>query len=340
MKRIIALVFMLALLLNVVALADTTGEAKGFQATAEWYDAADCSVLQGKKIGITIQSLTNTYWIGVMSALEEVLTGYGADCTIVSCNDSSTLQVYQVERFMADGCDLIMIHPSDAANSEDICARAREQGIKVMCWDDPMENTDVNWILNNHDLGYEIGSMAGDFIAEHFTEANKAEVIVIGYPQTAILLERENAIIEGMEAKAAGKYDIAAKVSALDPYAALIATETMIGVYPNAKVVVGIGAGPMIGADEALSTAVGGVIPDDMGVFTADVTLLQLEHLKDDAYPARGMIGYEGSDMDTARSCAAMFARLLSDGFEEKNVYRAFFPITDSDADRIIGEMK
>lgn len=340
MNRIIALVFTLVLLLNCAALAETTGEAKGFQATSEWYDTADCSVLQGKKIGITIQSLTNTYWIGVMGALQEVLEGYGAECTIISCNDSSTLQVYQIERFIADGCDLIMIHPSDASNVEEICARAREQGIKVMCWDDPMENTDVNWILNNHDLGYEIGTMAGAFIAEHYSAENKAQVIVIGYPQTAVLLTRENAIIEGLEAQAAGKYEVVARVSALDPYAALIASETMIGIYPNAKVVVGIGAGPMIGADEALSTAVGGVIPDDMGVFTADVTLLQLEHLKDDAYPARGMIGYEGSDTDTARSCAAMFARLLSEGFEEKNVYRAFFPITSENADSIMSEMK
>ena len=340
MNRIIALVFSLVLLLNCAAFAETTSEVKGFQATSEWYDTADCTVLQGKKIGITVQSLRNTYWIGVMGALEEVLEGYGADCTILSCNDSSTLQVIQVEGFISDGCDLIMIHPSDASNIEETCAMAREQGIKVMCWDDPMENTDVNWILNNHDLGYEIGSMAGSFIAEHFTADQKAEVIVVGYPQTAILLQRENAIMEGLEATAAGCYEVVARVSAIAPYDALVATETMIGIHPDVKVVVGIGAGSMIGADEALNTAVSGVIPDDMGVFTADVTKIQLEHLKDSAYPARGMIGYEGSDMDTARSCAAMFAKLLSDGFEEKNVFRAFFPITEADADAIIGEMK
>lgn len=340
MKRIIALVFALALLLNCAVLAETTGEVQGFQATAEWYGTADYSVLQGKKIGITVQSLTNTYWIGVMGALKEALAGYGAECTIVSCNDNTTLQNIQAERFIEEGCDIIMIHPSDAANIEDTCAKAREQGIKVMCWDDPMENTDVNWILNNHDLGYEIGSMAGAFIAEHYSADNKAEVIVIGYPQTAILLQRENAIIEGMNAAATDLYEVVANVSAISPYDALIGTETMLGIHPNAKVVVGIGAGPMIGADEALTTLVGGAIPDDMGVFTADVTLQQLEHLKDEAYPARGMIGYEGSDKDTANSCAAMFAKLLTDGFEAKNVYRAFFPITDANADAILAEMQ
>jgi ABC-type sugar transport system substrate-binding protein len=64
----------------------------------------------------------------------------------------------QIDNFISQGCDLIMIHPSDASTVEDLCAQARAQGIKVMCWDDPMENTDANWIINNHALGVSIGA--------------------------------------------------------------------------------------------------------------------------------------------------------------------------------------
>ena len=40
-----------------------------------------------------------------------------------------------------------MVHPSDPNAIEDYLKKAREAGIKVMCWDDKMTNTDLNWVL-------------------------------------------------------------------------------------------------------------------------------------------------------------------------------------------------
>ena len=340
MRKRIAQMLIIALLLNICTLAESMASIEGTQPTREWYDAVDCSILTGKKICITVQSMKNAYWIGVMAALKDVLKSYGADCRIVSCNDNAAVQLEQIEGFILGGCDIIMVHPSDASALEEICARARGEGIQVMCWDDPMENTDVNWILNNHDLGLEIGRMAGSFINRHYSEQTKADVIVIGYPQTKVLLERANGIVEGLVETAAGKFEIVDSLSALTFPDALKAVETAIGIYPNAKVVVGIGAGPMLGADEAMSIAYSGRILDDMGVFTADVTSLQLEHLEDPSYPARGVVGYEGSDMDTARCCASMMARLLCDEIGARNVYRPILPITGDFSENIRDGMK
>ncbi|HCT90439.1 MAG TPA: hypothetical protein DF613_03505 [Lachnospiraceae bacterium] len=158
---------------------------------------ADMSVLDGKKIGITIQSLENAYWAGVMSALEDVFKAHNTEYTIVDCKDNSATQIGQIENFISAGCDLMMVHASDADAIEDVCKSARDEGIKIMCWDDKMENADVDWIIDNTELGVEIGVMAGEFINEHFSADNKAQVAIIDYPQTPVLLERENGIIEG-----------------------------------------------------------------------------------------------------------------------------------------------
>jgi hypothetical protein len=96
----------------------------------------------------------------------------------------------------------------------------------------------------------------------------------------------------------------------------------------------------MIGADEALQIQTGGNIPEDMGVFTTDVTKQQLEQLADETYPAKGIIGFEGSDEDTANSCAAMFAMILSDTLEAQNVFRGFAPITAENVADISAGMK
>lgn len=340
MKKLVALILAVIMLMSFCALAETTGETEGVQASPEFYAKADLSVLSGKKLGITIQSLQNAYWAGVMTALDAVLTEAGAEFTIVACDDSSATQIGQIENFISSGCDLIMVHPSDAAAVEDVCAQAREAGIKVMCWDDPMENTDANWILDNTYLGTEIGKLAGAFINEHYTEDNKAEVIVIGYPQTKILLEREEGIKIGLEETAAGKYEIVASQAGIIASDAQTAVETTLQAHPNAKVVAGIGAGAMIGADEALNIYTNGEIPEDMGVFTTDVTKQQLEQLEDPTYPAKGIIGFEGSDVDTATACASMYALILADNVGAQNVFRGVTPITEETVAQIIAGMQ
>lgn len=318
----------------------STGSTEGVQASPEFYAKADLSALNGKKIGITIQSLANAYWAGVMTALQETLGAAGADYTVVACDDNSATQIGQIENFMSSGCDLIMVHPSDANAVEDICAEARAAGIKVMCWDDPMTNTDGNWILDNTYLGHEIGVLAGTFINEHFDESNKAEVMVLGYPQTKILKEREDGIIAGLEETAGGKFDIVSNQPGLVPNESQTAVETALQAHPNIKVVTGIGAGPMIGANEALVIQTGGNIPEDMGVFTTDVTKQQLEQLSDPSQASKGIIGFEGSDEDTANACASMFAMILTDSVGAQNVFRGVAPITADNVDAIMAGMK
>ena len=341
MKKFLALVLVALLVMApITAFADSTTETVGVQADDEFYAKADLKALEGKKLGITIQSLQNAYWAGVMTALQELLDSVGAEATIVACDDSSATQIGQIENFISAKCDLIMVHPSDAAAVEDVCAQAREAGIKVMCWDDPMENTDANWILDNTFLGKAIGTLAAEFINKYYTEDNKAEVIVIGYPQTKILLERENGIKEGLEENAAGKYEIVASQAGIIASDAQTAVETTLQAHPNAKIVAGIGAGAMIGADEALNIYTEGKIPEDMGVFTTDVTKQQLEQLADETYPAKGIIGFEGSDEDTARCCASMFAMILADNVGAQNVFRGVTPITEETVAQISAGMK
>ena len=151
------------------------------------------------KVGISIQSLENDYWESVMGKLSEIMAAAGWEYEIVSCEDNALVQISQIEDFMEAECDLIMVHPSDAASVEKVCTEAVMSGIKVMCWDNPMENTTVNWVLDNTELGMEIGKAAAEFINLHYTEEFPAKVVTIGYPSTTVLLERENGILQGLK---------------------------------------------------------------------------------------------------------------------------------------------
>ena len=289
------------------------------------------------KVGITIQSLSNAYWAGVMGKLEEQLKDKGWDYTLIDCEDNSATQVSQIENFITSGCDLIMVHPSDAKAVENICKEALDADIKVMCWDDPMENTTANWVLDNTELGKEIGKTAAEFINDKFTADDKAQVTVIGYPSTKVLKERADGIKEGLKENCKDNYEVIAEVDGLEAPEAQSNVESVLSAHPDANVFVGVGAGAMIGSNEALLQKYGkGKIPENVGVITTDVTEQQLNSLK------AGNEAVRGSNEDTAKACMKMYERILSgEKFEgdDHNVYRTIKPITTDNIDEILKGM-
>lgn len=295
------------------------------------------------KVGITIQSLSNAYWAGVMGKLEEQLKDKGWDYTLIDCEDNSATQVSQIENFITSGCDLIMVHPSDAEAVENICKEALDADIKVMCWDDPMENTTANWVLDNTELGKEIGKTAAEFINDKFTADDKAQVTVIGYPSTKVLKERADGIKEGLKENCKDNYEVIAEVDGLEAPEAQSNVESVLSAHPDANVFVGVGAGAMIGSNEALLQKYGkGKIPENVGVITTDVTEQQLNSLKAGNEAVRSIVGFEGSNEDTAKACMKMYERILSgEKFEgdDHNVYRTIKPITTDNIDEILKGM-
>lgn len=295
------------------------------------------------KVGITIQSLSNAYWAGVMGKLEEQLKAKGWDYTLIDCEDNSATQVSQIENFITSGCDLIMVHPSDAKAVENICKEALDADIKVMCWDDPMENTTANWVLDNTELGKEIGKTAAEFINDKFTSDDKAQVTVIGYPSTKVLKERADGIKEGLKENCKDNYEVIAEVDGLEAPEAQSNVESVLSAHPDANVFVGVGAGAMIGSNEALLQKYGkGKIPENVGVITTDVTEQQLNSLKAGNEAVRSIVGFEGSNEDTAKACMEMYERILSgEKFEgdDHNVYRTIKPITTDNIDEILKGM-
>ena len=287
----------------------------------------------GKKIGITIQNYENAYWAGVMSKLEQILKDEGYDATIVGCEENSAKQIEQIENFITSGCDLIMVHPNDADAVEEVCGRALDEGIKVMCWDNPMENTTANWVLDNTELGKEIGKTAATFINEHYTADNKAQVCVIGKPDTQVLLERQNGIEAGLKENCKDNYEIVATIDGVVNNEVQSKAETVLQANPDCKVWVGVGAGAMIGSNTALLAKYGGAgkIPEDCGVITTDVTSDQLNSLEAGDEAVRAIVGFEGSNTDTAQACFEMFKRILDgeDFSADKNVYRPTMEIND-----------
>lgn len=332
-KKIIAVLLIGLLLTSVLTGCTTTQPAASNEPktgeTAESF-----------KVGITLQSLENSYWAGVFGEVEALMKGKGWNYTILACNDNSATQIQQIENYITNQVDLIMVHPSDPNAIEDYLKQAMDAGIKVMVWDDAMKNTDVNWILDNTQLGYTIGSAAAEFINEHYSADNKAKVAVMNYPQTPILLERENGILSALKEIAGDKHEVIAQQPAIDAASALTNMESILQSNPDTKIVCSIGAGGDIGANEALMTVTEGKIPDDMGIFSADATQQQLEAIVN-GQASRASVGFEGSNKKTAEACVDLYERLLNgEEFPEQNIVRPLLVINESNAAEYLADYK
>lgn len=287
------------------------------------------------KIGVTVQSLSNQVWAGACSTMQERAKADGNELTYMSCDDNSSKQIEQIENYISSGCDVIMVNPSDPNAIESVRASARAEGIKVMCWDNEMENTDLNWIIDNETLGYMIGEQASGFIKEKF-EGGACEVAVLNYPQTEILLEREKGILKAIE-ELAPQAKVVAQQPAIDANEGLAAMETILQANPDVKVVCCIGGGGAVGANEAFKA--NGEITEDVGIFAADATNEELSAMVNGEANRMSVI-ITGTPVTIGGTVYNMLAKLGSgQGFTEadlaegetmdgKNVYRNILPVT------------
>ena len=227
------------------------------------------------KVGMAVQDLSNPTWAGYCQAIKKEVDSKGGSLNFVSCESNVNKQITQIENFVASGVDVLIVHPADPAGVEDALKEARAKGVKVLAWDDNLENADMAWLIDNRKLGNVIGEQAAKWINEKL--GGKAEVAILNYPQLPILLERGNGIKEAIT-KGAPNAKIVAETSAINPAEGITKMETIFQSNPNVKVVGCIGGGGSVGANEAAKA--GNKITDDFGIFAADATQPELLAMK------------------------------------------------------------
>jgi len=333
-KKILAMLLTMVMAVTVAGCGqggsnDTKPEAGGSEGTA-----ADAEESAGIKIGLAIQTLGNQVWAQQMDTIQKLAEADGHSVTVVECNENANTQIDQIENFITSGCDVIVVNPVDPDAIEEVCKKAREAGIKIVSWDEEMENTDINWIIANYDLGYEIGKEAAGFINEKFGDEG-CEVAVLGYPQTPILLERENGILDALE-EYAPNAKVVANQPAIDPTEGLNAMETILQSNPDVKVVCCIGGGGAAGANEAFKGLYGSEVPDDAGIFSTDLTDETVAAMENGEFN-RVCVAITGNPAVCAETIYEVVIELSGGNEKEQNVYRDLIPVTVDNLEEMVG---
>jgi len=279
-------------------------------------------------VGMTVQDLSNQIWAATATELEELVEADGGEFTAVDCKSNAAQQVSQIENFIASGVDVMIVHPAEKNAVEEPLKRAMEQGIKVYSWDEKLENSDMNWVIDNYELGRMIGRHAAEWINEKL--GGETQVGVLTYPQIQILKQRGDGIVDAIN-EYAPDAEIVAKSSAINPVEGIAKTETFLQQYPDMKVIAAIGGGGAVGANEAVKAA--GKLTDDFGIFAADATDQELEAMVNNEANRMSVL-ITGDAEKMASVIYGYIQKLLNDEEVPQNVYRELIPVTQENVDQ------
>lgn len=283
------------------------------------------------KVGCSLTSVTDPIFADFVNVFTEDCEELGWDLTLVDCEQDAQTQITQVENLITAGVDVLIIYPADADTMESICADAREKGIKVLTWDEELENADMSWLVYNYDLGKVIGQSAGEWINENYDGA--CEVAVLDYAMAPVIVERANGIIDGIN-ETAPDAEIVAQDSAVTADVGMTVAENMLQAHPDIKVFACIGDGGGIGANEALKAK--GVNLDEYGIFAADASAEALAAIKaNEAFRMTVSLGSAQKFSDTL--IEATKTMMTSDDYE-KQIYKEAYPVTAENIDEYMAE--
>ena len=116
MKKVLALVLTLMLVLSVAAFAEKAGE--------------------GITIGVVYKQSGNAYFQAGVEGFQQAADELGFEFMHDGPDDgSSDGQIRIIENYIAQGVDALCISANDPAALVDVCNEARDAGIKVISWD-------------------------------------------------------------------------------------------------------------------------------------------------------------------------------------------------------------
>ena len=223
--------------------------------------------------GMIVIELSNPFFVDLSEAVKATCAEKGIEVIVSDPSGSSEKQVDAMENYIAMGVDAIIVTPVDAQALSDLAAEAQAQGIKVICHTTALNTYDAYVAAEEHDLGWTLGTAAGEWAAKTFDPNEEVIAVTLDYDVSPTVIARKEGIIEGCQS-IAPNVNFVATATATDVTNGMAVTENFLQSYPDLKIVLGINDGGALGAYEAFVAAgktgdeycVGGIDATEEGI--------------------------------------------------------------------------
>ncbi|MGD7045738.1 sugar ABC transporter substrate-binding protein [Jeotgalibacillus proteolyticus] len=107
-------------------------------------DPVDHLSSEAIKIGFSMDTLEEDRWAKDRELFKEAAERAGAEVTITVADGDDVKQVWQTEKMISEGIDVLVVVPHNAESMAAIVERAHDAGIKVLSYDRLVRNAEVD----------------------------------------------------------------------------------------------------------------------------------------------------------------------------------------------------
>jgi len=151
------------------------------------------------KIGLSISTLNNPFFVSLKDGAEEEAKAQGAELIVIDAQNDSAKQVSDIEDLIQKGITALIVNPTDSAAVVSAIESANSAGIPVITVDRSADGGEVAAHIASDNVAG--GKMAGDFILEKL--GNKGKVVELeGIPGSSAARERGEGFHKAVDAVA------------------------------------------------------------------------------------------------------------------------------------------
>lgn len=158
-------------------------------------DAEPTAAAKKLKIGLTVPSLSNPFFVAMSKGAQEVATKYNAEVITVSADQDLAKQTTQIEDFITKKVDLILLSPFDSKGIAAAVQQAKAAGIPVICVDGSAEGGIDSVVMSDNVMA---GTLAAKYLADRLE--GKGNIVIIDGPPVSAVTDRIKGFEEGIKA--------------------------------------------------------------------------------------------------------------------------------------------
>lgn len=209
-------------------------------------------------IGCAMTNVSTGWFKGLYDNLEVLLKEAGVNVLLVECNDDANEQVNQIENFIAQGVDAIIINPANPQETvtsvlEDVCAA----GIPVVAVDVPPEEGAAYLtacVTDAYSLGYMVGEELATRLLEMYPEGEIEYGMIGGTDGNSIAASRNQGARDAIAAVDKEGRIVEATflyAGAYSEESGLETAQNMLSANQNLKCIIGTCDAHIVGATSA-----------------------------------------------------------------------------------------
>ena len=264
MKKIFALILALCMIvaLSATAMAEEPGQAL--------------------KIGLTMQTLNGAYFAAQEETFAALCQEKGYEYVTADANGDTVQELTNIENFIAQGCNVIVMNPVHAEGSVGAAELCQEAGVALFIMDNSI-SSDAEYVSMIQSDNYSLGILVGNDVAKHFGSEEIKLGLLSGNVGNTLGDARRDGTIAGiveqqLETRGEARIDIVTQGwGAWNQADGLSAAENMLTAAPEMNCIFAENDDMALGAYEACQ-AIG---RDDIIIASADGNKTVLGLIKD-----------------------------------------------------------